>query len=44
MVISLRLISREKIAVAIWWWIAAARAMSTPSVELCVGIIERPAR
>ena len=42
--ISVRLISREKMTVAMWWWMAAERAMSSPSVELCVGTIDRVAR
>ena len=44
MVISLRLISNENTHVVIWCLIAADRAMSSPSVELCVGIIAGPAR
>ena len=40
MVISERLISSEKTAVAILCLIAAARAMSSPIVELWVGIID----
>ena len=44
MVISFRLISSEKMHVAMLCLIAADRAMSSPSVELCVGIIDRPAR
>ena len=44
MVISLRLISSEKMQVAMLFLIAADRAMSSPSVELWVGIIARPAR
>ena len=44
MVISVRLISREKTAVVRLCLIAALRAMSIPSVELCVGTIERLAR
>ena len=44
MVISLRLISREKIAVASLCLIDADRAKSSASVELCVGTIARPAR
>ena len=44
MTISLRLISREKMTLARPCLMDAARAMSTPSVELCVGTIERPAR
>ena len=44
MVISLRLISREKITLVMRCLIAADRQKSSPRVELCVGIIERPAR
>ena len=44
MVISLRLISSEKMQVAMLFLMAADRAMSRPSVELWVGTIERPAR
>ena len=34
MVISLRVISREKITLAMLWWIDAARQKSRPSVDL----------
>ena len=44
MVISVRLISSEKMTLVSWCLIEAARAMSRPSVELWVGIIDRPAR
>ena len=44
MVISLRLISSEKTTDVMLCLIDADRAMSMPMVELCVGIIERPAR
>jgi hypothetical protein len=44
MVISLRLISSEKITDAMLCLIDAARARSSPSVELWVGIIDRLAR
>ena len=44
MVISLRPISRLKMTVDILCWIAAVRAMSSPRVELWVGIIGVPAR
>ncbi len=44
MVISVRLISREKTQVAMLCLIAADRAMSSPSVELWVGTIVGPAR
>ena len=44
MVISLRLISSEKMTAVRPCLIAADRAMSSPSVELCVGIIDAPAR
>ena len=43
-VISVRLISRLKRTVAILCLIAADRAMSSPNVELCVGIMDSPAR
>ena len=44
MVISDLLISREKITDVWECFTDALRAMSRASVELCVGIIERPAR
>ena len=44
MAISLRLISREKITVVWLCLIAADRATSRASVELCVGMNVRPAR
>ena len=44
MVISLRLISRLKITVGRLCLMAAERARSRASVELCVGTMPRPAR
>ena len=44
MVISVRLISSEKMTAAILCLIAADRTMSSPMVELCVGIMALPAR
>ena len=44
MVISVLLISSEKITEARWCLTAACRATSRARVELCVGIIDRPAR
>ena len=44
MVISVLLISSEKITDVRWCLTAAFLATSSASVELCVGIIDRPAR
>ena len=44
MVISVRVISRLKKQLAMLLWIDAARQMSRPRVELCVGIMAAPAR
>jgi hypothetical protein len=43
-VISCLLISSEKMAAGRWCLTDAERAMSRPSVELCVGMKLRPAR
>ena len=44
MTISILLISSEKMALAMLCRTAALRAKSIDAVELCVGIIDRPAR